>query len=262
MKSILGFGLEEEQVPDCPVTEGTAEDMPVRSVVQVRFPGEKRSYSYYNDRFDLHVNDPVFVSGKMAGTRGVVVSVNRRFKIDLTEYERVVARPEIRLTGTYRPVLDMMVSFGADALSAGAFRDWSRAPASGADGEGPEYVTGEGYSFELEDFFEDEDVEPQVFRRAMDYCDRGRVRYLSVRDGVGTAFVEGTRCYEINFRYADGRVSDLYCECPYDGLCKHCLAVLIVLRELLKKTEKSEFTAIGKDCFFQLITFNGQPVTL
>lgn len=263
MKSILGFGREDEGTAVVRTDEERhLTNAPIKSLVQVRFPGVNRSYAYFNDRFDLRAGDLVFVSGKLAGVRGLVTSVNYKFKINLADYERVIAQPEIRLAGQYAPIMDKMVSYDAEAISPDDFKSWVKAPIADDDEDKPEYVTGEGYSFELDRFFEDDDVDQDVFRRAMDYCNEGRVQYLSIRDGVGTAFVEGTRWYEINFRFENGYVSDMFCECPYAGLCKHNLAVLITLRELLKKTAKEEFTAVGKDFFLQLLTISGQPVKL
>ena len=63
MKFKIGFsGYEEEQQTAEQLAEMPGEMQPVKSVVQVRFPSQGRSYSYYNDRFDLHVGDIVFVT--------------------------------------------------------------------------------------------------------------------------------------------------------------------------------------------------------
>ena len=61
MKSILGFGrAEEETGTEVTITEEQTAEMPMRSLVSVRFPGTDRAYSYYNDLFDLHEGDLVF----------------------------------------------------------------------------------------------------------------------------------------------------------------------------------------------------------
>ena len=44
--------------------------VPVKSVVQVHFPRKNRTLGYYNDSFDLHRGDLVYVDGKLAGPRG------------------------------------------------------------------------------------------------------------------------------------------------------------------------------------------------
>ena len=92
MKFKIGFsGYEEEQQTAEQLAEMPGEMQPVKSVVQVRFPSQGRSYSYYNDRFDLHVGDIVFVEGKLEGVKGIVTELSRTFKIRLSDYKRVIA---------------------------------------------------------------------------------------------------------------------------------------------------------------------------
>ena len=262
MKTVLGFNRSEEKENSAPSEyRRTRTNEPVKSLARIRFPEKNCSYTYYNDRFDLQEGDLVFVSGKLAGVPGTVDSVNYKFRINLADYERVIACPEIRISGTYTPVLDKMVSYDANAVSPDAFRSWVRPPLLDGE-EPPEFVSGEGYSFVLEDFTDDDDVDCVILERALDYCSSGLVRYLSVRDGAGTAFVEGTKWYEVNFRLSDGNVSEMYCDCPYPGLCKHNLAVLLTLRKLLKNLERESFTAIGSGCFFRLLRISGQGISV
>jgi len=262
MKRILGFEINNSgTVPAKSEPELHDTIVPVKSLVQVSFPDVHRIYSYYNDAFDLHEGDLVFVSGKLAGKCGFVESVNYKFKINLADYERIIAHPEVKLTGTYAPLLGMMISYDEAAVSPDTFRSWVKPPFA-EEGKESEYVTGLGYSFDLEHFTEDDDIQPEILHRALDYCNEGRVKYLSVRNGVGTAFIEGTAWYEIDFRFEDGRVSEMFCECPYPGLCKHNLAVLITLRELLKKAEQEEFTALDRNCFLGMLSISRQAITL
>ena len=46
------------------------------TIVQIFFPDRNRTLSYYNDRFDLHMGDIVFVDGKLEGLRGRVTAVS------------------------------------------------------------------------------------------------------------------------------------------------------------------------------------------
>ena len=48
------------------------------TIVQIFFPDRGRTLAYYNDRFDLHPGDIVFVDGKLAGLRGRVTAVRDR----------------------------------------------------------------------------------------------------------------------------------------------------------------------------------------
>ena len=261
MKNIIGFETLEAQTPAHETGSVEPEvQAPVRSLVQVRFPDVGRSYSYYNDRFNLKAGDLVFVTGKLAGVCGIVETVNYRFKINLADYQRVIANPVVQLHGTYTPIMDKTVSYDQAAVDPQTFRSWIKPPVS--DEDEIEFVMGEGYAFELEHFMEDDDVDHVILQRALDYCRDGRVQYLSVRDGIGTAFVEGSAWYEINFRYENGFVSEMYCECPYSGLCKHNLAVLITLRELVNRIDGDDFVAIGKDFFIRMLSISGQAITV
>ena len=261
MKNILGFGRTEDYAETGVRTERLRAEEPVRSLVSVRFPNLDCSYTYYNDIFNLREGDIVFVSGKMAGERGAVETVNYRFKINPADYERVIAHPVISMMGTYAPVLDKMVSIDRVTIDPETFRGWIIPPADGGV-ETPEYVMGEGYAFDLEHFAESPEVDSAVMSRAIDYCSEGRVSYLSVKDNVGTAFVKGTKWYEVNFRYENGWVRDMYCECPYAGFCKHSIAVLITLREILKRIGVFEFTAVDSRLFYDMLISGRQRVTL
>lgn len=265
MKNVIGFRLPQEDASTslAPATE-RAVSVPVRSVVEVYFPENGRTYPYYNDLYDLQTGDVVFVSGKLAGKLGVVKSVTTRFKVDLSVYKKVIARPDFRLGGTFRPLAGMMVSCGGSATpDAALFRTWVRPPLP--DAPAGEIVCGEGYSFDLSRLEQSEDLTPAVISKAIDYCNEGRVRYLSLQNGVGTAFVEGSAWYEVNFRCSAGQVTDMYCECPYPGLCKHNLAVLLILRTLLDELHMSDtpdFIAIEQDFFRRILSISKQPVTV
>ena len=60
---------------------------PTRSLVLIHFPARNMTLSYYNDQFDLHCGDLVFVDGKLEGFRGHVVDVCYTFKIKLSDYK-------------------------------------------------------------------------------------------------------------------------------------------------------------------------------
>ncbi|MBQ0037100.1 MAG: SWIM zinc finger family protein [Clostridiales bacterium] len=259
MKSILGFGISS--APISPKTPQVAEVHPVRSLVSVSFQDITKHYTYYNDRFDLSVGDRVYVSGKLAGRMGIVASVNTKFKINLSDYEKVVANPKITFHGTYRHVVDKMVACGDAGVDADTFRGWVTPPVPEGQ-EPPQIVMGEGYCLPLDGFQQSDDVDMKIVERALEYCQEGRVRYLSVQNGVGTAFVEGTCWYEVNFRFDGATVSELYCGCPYPGLCKHAIAVLMTLRVLLNNMDAENFTAVDREFFLNTVIAGKQDITL
>lgn len=236
MKSILGFSIGEVQEAKSNETPSTVYNHPVPSLVTVRFSGNGPTMTYYNDKYALEAGDRVFVSGKYAGQPGEVEKVTTRFKIRLSDYQRVIAKASIVIHGTYELVLDKMVSYDENAVSPEEFRSWILPPAQQDDGDGEapedEIIVGDGYALDFFDLEHCDDITEAIAERAMDYCRSGRVVYLSVRDGVGTAFVQGTKWYEVNFRLDGSLLSEAYCDCPYPGLCKHLLAVAMTLRAL------------------------------
>ena len=89
----IGFAAEQPESKPVKVTYTVPQEptAPRKSVVQVYFADSNRKLAYYNDQFDLHCGDFVYVDGKLEGLRGRVVEVNYNFKIKISEYKRVIA---------------------------------------------------------------------------------------------------------------------------------------------------------------------------
>jgi hypothetical protein len=257
MKNVLGFCAKKEVSPAAEARELDAARA-VRSVAEVRFP-DGPVYPYYNDRFDLQPGDAVFVSGKMAGKLGIVQSVTTQFKIHLAQYQRVVARPDFRLSGTFEPAAGMMVCPGGCVPDTALFRSWVRPPRE----EDDELVCGEGHCFELAHPELAPGLDEARLGRAVDYCREGRVRYLRLAGGAGIAFVEGEEWYEVEFRFDGAELSEMYCDCPCPGLCKHELAAALVLRAILdQRPDLQDFTAVEQGFFWHVISHTRQRVTV
>lgn len=269
MKSILGFGIGEKPAAES-ISVTPKEDMnPVRSLVSVRFVRDGRAFTYYNDRFSLEVGDRVFVSGKLAGQLGIVEKVTTKFKINLADYQRVISKAGGAIHGTYESVLDKMVSYDREALSPEEFRSWILPPAhwdgDGSEDQEDEIVIGDGYELSLSGLEDCDEVSPAVLERAVDYCRSGKVAYICVRNGIGTAFVDGSSWYEINFRLHGDAMTEMYCDCPYPGLCKHLLAVALTVRAMVKHGNldaDADFVAIGEDRFWNMVARTTKKVTL
>ncbi len=269
MKNILGFSISEAPKAEAPEVLPKEERGPVRSLVTVRFPGVGLALTYYNDRFALEVGDHVFVSGKYAGQLGKVEKVETRFRIRLSDYQRVLARVCPAIRGSYAAVLDRMVSFDADAVSPAEFRSWIFPPAREEDGSGAEpedeLVVGDGCELDVFDLERCDEITEALAERALDYCRSGRVAYLAVRDGIGTAFVEGTKWYEVNFRLNGSTLREAYCDCPCPGLCKHLIAVALTLCALaqLGQLDLSRgFVAFDSARFWSIVSQTAERVTL
>ncbi len=269
MKSILGFGIGEKPAAESIAVTPKEELNPVRSLVSVRFIRDGRAFTYYNDKFALEVGDHVFVSGKLAGQLGIVEKVTTKFKINLADYQRVISKASVAIHGTYESMLDKMVSYDREALSPEEFRAWILPPAhwdgDGNEDQEDEIIVGDGYELNLSELEGNDDVNATILERAVDYCRSGKVAYICVRDGVGTAFVDGTSWYEINFRLCGDTMTEMYCDCPYPGLCKHLLAVALTVRALVKHGSldpDADFVAIGEDRFWSMVARTTKRVTL
>ncbi len=266
MKSILGFaGDTTARSPgEEPVTPVYGEH--VRSLVTIRFPEDGRSFMYYNDRFDLEEGDRVFVSGKMAGSPGVVVNVTTKFRIRLSDYERVISKACSTIRGTYESVIGKMVSRDNEALTPEDFRSWVLPPRNAESGdEDAEAFAGDGFELILSELEEDEDVAEAVLERAADYCMKGKVGYIGVRGGAGTAYIHGTSWYEATFRLDGDKMTEMYCSCPYPGLCKHLLASAMTVRALAKVGDLDtdrDFTAVDESHFWPMTAAVTKRITL
>ena len=233
MKYKIGFhGYEEEKKEDLQPLE-IGENKPVKSVVQVRFPSQGRSFAYYNDRFDLHVGDIVFVEGKLEGVQGTVTEVSRSFKIKLSDYKRVISVADTTVKGELFFGGSHLIAFDKSVISYEKVRGWFLPPES--DEEVAVGYDDEGFFLdELGDF----EIKPEIAKRGFDYYNHNKVVYISVDGTTGRAIVEGSRFYEVSFDYDDGGIRNITCDCFCSYHCKHEFAVLLQLRETLKIIEE------------------------
>lgn len=265
MKHPIGFCVQTK-APEAasPTPAAQPEAAAVPSVVRVYFPERDRAYSYYNDRFDLHEGDVVYVSGKLAGLLGRVAAVDYNFRIRLADYERVIGAADRNVRGTFYVFGTHMLTLGHGALPYAQVRSWFFPQE--ADGE---YAVGHGPGpvYALEQL----SIPAGVAEKGHAYYMENRVIYLSVDGTAGHAIVSGTVPYEITFTYADGSVSALTCGCYETGLCKHGAAVLLQLRETLEKihehwpdalAEDGYFAAVSKSAFSFFTTSSSKPASI
>ena len=265
MRRLIGFrdSCSCETVKE-PVVAAHPQKTPVKSLVKVRFRESARTLTYYNDRFDLVCGDVVYVSGTMAGQYGVVIEVVTKFRIHTADYERVLKCLDLTIlgTGTYVQTADKMVCCLGAAISPERFEDWITPPIEQKkekdDTDPDEIVSGDGYSIELSQISNCEDLRQVILERGAGYYEEGRVKYIALYNGTGTAFVKGTKWYRVDFHYENGIITDLFCDCPYSGLCKHEVAVAMELKMLFKENptlEKKEFfVAIDHAVFWRLMS--------
>lgn len=232
MKYKIGFhGYEEEKKEDLQPLE-IGENKPVKSIVQVRFPSQGRSFAYYNDRFDLRVGDIVFVEGKLEGVQGFVTEVSRSFKIKLSDYKRVISVADTTVKGELFFGGSHLIAFDKSVISYEKVRGWFLPPES--DEEVAVGYDDEGFFLdELGDF----EIKPEIAKRGFDYYNHNKVVYISVDGTTGRAIVEGSRFYEVSFDCGNGGIRNITCDCFCSYHCKHEFAALLQLRETLKIIE-------------------------
>ena len=129
MGRMIGFMASNEIKSEAPAAPATIRSVtPVKSLVKVRFECHSMPLAYYNDRFDLKEGDVVYVSGKLAGEPGVVVSVTTKFRIHISDYERVLSLLDLTIHGSFTGIRDKMVSFDQIAITPDQFGGWVTPP--------------------------------------------------------------------------------------------------------------------------------------
>jgi len=265
----IGFTAETESPKAEPVVAiaPRAAETPRRSVVQVHFPSRGTQYAYYNDRFDLHVGDLVFVTGKLEGIRGRVVEVSYSFKIKVKDYQTVIGKAITDVHGEFHATGSHLMTFDPEALPYDTVRSWLLPPVD------PEevFVSSEGdEEIPIEDL-SGWKVRGEVMERGQDYYLRNNVVYLCLDGTRGRAIVDGSEEYEVEFTYQNGMVGNLACSCYCSGACKHGVATVLQLRETLRAAteehkeafEKTAYVAaISKPVFFTFAVNNKSNGTL
>ena len=207
---------------------------PTRSLVLIHFPARNMTLSYYNDQFDLHCGDLVFVDGKLEGFRGHVVDVCYTFKIKLSDYKRVISVSDTNVQGEFFFAGSHFVTFDRSTLPYEKVITWFKAPAK----EDEMFVSGNDESgFPLRDLGA-MSISRATADRGHDYYTDNRVRYISLDNTHVRAIVEGTRPYELECDYVNGEIRNLVCDCFCSEPCKHEFAAMLQLRETLELIEK------------------------
>lgn len=268
MKFPIGFRAESQHEPATTTSSITTnrETLPVRSLVDVHFPTRNVTLSYYNDQFNLENGDFVYVEGKLEGMLGRVVTVNRQFKIKVSDYKRVIAKVDTHVQGQLHLCGSHIVAFDRNAISYSKIVTWFKAP----EFDEEEYITGEGDDSFLLNELNSMKADHNVAERGHNYYVNNRVSYICL-DGIhGTAIVEGSKSYVIEFEYIDGEIRNLICDCFCNYRCKHEFATMLQLRETLdmlqkhysKQYKESEyFAALSRSAFLKYVLGHSETGT-
>lgn len=253
----IGFTAEtntEITNPDITVAVNTIAE-PRKSVVQVHFPARGLTCAYYNDAFDLHSGDIVYVDGKLEGLQGRVTDVSYTFKIKLSDYKRVIGKADTDICGELYMADSHFVAFDNSVIPFEKIITWFKAPENPED----EYVSGNGNEVFRLDNLSGMNVRPEIARRGEEYYIENKVAYICVDGTHGRAIIAGGKAYEAEFNYINGEIENLVCSCFCSNICKHEFAAMLQLRETLKYIEDNYsaqyessgyFAAVGKSAFF------------
>lgn len=246
----IGFssGLDKQSHSDAEALARKQQPAARSCLARVYFADRNTTLTYFNDRFDLHSGDLVYVEGKLEGLLGCVTEVNYNFKIKPADYRRVVAVADSEVHGTFFMAGCHFITFDRTALPFEKAATWF-APPVDAD----EFVCGsDDSSFPL-NALEQMKVSAAVAERGQGYYAENRVRYLTLDGTNGHAIVRGSRSYEVEFTYRDGRISALTCSCFCGYRCKHEVAVMLQLSETLKVIETSFADSLAREQYFAAV---------
>lgn len=249
----IGFTAENEnrnenigEMPAVPAVCG--EKVAKKSLVDVFFQERHLTCTYYNDMFDLKRGDIVYVDGKLEGMRGRVVDVSYCFKIKLSDYKRVIGVAQTSVKGKFFFGGSHFITADKAALSYEKAITWFKAPAPSEE----EIVSAnDEKSFNIE-YIGDMNVGKEVFDRGHEYYLQNKVKYIELNGGKGRAIVTGSKPYEVEFTYRDGYISGLVCDCWCSGKCKHEVAVMLELSDILDLIE-AEYPEIDPDGYFAAV---------
>ena len=200
MKFKIGFTAQtdiEKTDNKIPVVNNTEKE-PRKSVVQVCFPARGLTCAYYNDAFDLHCGDLVYVDGKLEGLRGRVVDVSYTFKIKLSEYKRVIGKADTDVKGELYFAGSHFVAFDSSVIPFEKVISWFRAP----ENPDEEYVFGSGDDTFSLNSLEEMNLQPGIAKSGKGYYADNNVVYIAVdgtKGDIKTAFLDGGPSLKIHF---------------------------------------------------------------
>lgn len=238
---------------------------PRKSVVQVHFPERHLTCAYYNDLFDLHVGDMVYVEGKLEGLQGRVVEVSYSFKIKLSDYRKVTHLINTKIKGDLFFAGSHTIAFEKNVIPFSKVISWFKVPCNEED----EFVSSSDDNvFNLEDF-SGMKISKEIADRGYDYYMENRVLYIEIDGHNGKAIVDSSEPYTVEFEYDNGNIGNLTCSCYCTGACKHEFAAMLQLKEThkfmdenYKNLDNGYFAIICKNVLFKYALNENTPVKI
>lgn len=229
------------------------ENRAAKRLVEIKFDNGML-LTYLTDIETIEVGDLVTVEGKLEEEIGEVKSVKKSFKIPKFEMKWVVDVLDRDVSGEYFKLNADMVSFNS-VLTAKKFMTM----AAGVKYEDNQTIGEEEMQVELANFEEEEVFDNELVKiRGKELFKADAVMFISLKDGVGKAIVRGGDWYEIDFGYKAGYITYIACDCPYFAECKHEVAVLYKLKDVLgklfKQTDVGNFVLCRKEPFNEILS--------
>ena len=235
-----------------------------KNLVQVKFE-DGFKLVYFSDLEQISVGDVVSVEGKMQDKIAVVTKVLNSFKKPKFDMKWIDKKIDNDISGNYFKIEDEMVSLDANLTVDKFMNIYAGAKYEENIAVGEDNVYIDLTDLEESEVFEDEEIKA----RGRNLYKNGYVPYICLKNGVGKAVVRsanGYEWYEIDFRYENGIVTYIACDCPYFGECKHLYAFLLKLRDFTKKlftnNRTKNFVMCKKECFNYIMLYGRGKVTI
>ena len=131
--------------------------------------------------------------------------MNYNFKVKVSDYKKVIALVDTDIKGKLFSAGSHFITFDRKALPKEKIKLWFIPPDTGNG----ETVTGRDNScFDLGNL-KSMKVSAETAERGYNYYAENEAVYLSLEGDKGYAIVEGTKPYEVEFKYRNGKISAL-----------------------------------------------------
>lgn len=222
------------------------------SLVSVYFPCRDREWVYYNDQFELNCGDLVYVDGKLEGKVGRVRKVSYQFKIKLSDYKRVVAVVDTTIRGRLYIEGSHFVAFDREVLPSCKVLSWFTT-STVAEHEDYIYSRDDGDNGFALQKMEQMKVSSEIAHRGHQYYVENKVYYICLDGTHGYAIVGGSDIYEVEFEYQAGMIRNLFCSCYCNYDCKHEVAAMYQLNEIMEWIQEHYADEYKKSGYFAAV---------
>ncbi len=234
-----------------------------KNLVKVKFENGL-TLAYFSDLPEIKAGDVVTVDGKMEDEIAVVVKVLSSFKKPKFDMKWIVSKIDNDITGNYFKIEDDVASIELN-LTVDKFMNIY----AGVKYKENIAVGDEDIELELNELEESELFEEEIKHRGRSLYKSNAVQFIWFKDGEGKAVVRsanGCDWYEIDFRYKNGKITYIACDCPYFGECKHLYAFLLKFKnfrkKLFDKCQSDNFVMCRKECFNYIMLYGKGRVAI